>query len=346
MVNAKVIADCGLRRCPEMDWARALAVYLMILCHTLRIVSFSERPEWTCRLLEVEPFAQILFLFLLGAAAWCSRCRRSDSRGWAFTQLRRSIALLLLGALLVVLERGRLQSFDLLFSGFLPLAGKVILLLTLAGLPNEIKMRMLLGAFGFLGLIVGTYLCEWAGFWWNGFNSGSGPLLPLACAAALGWCWASCRSSWSWIFVGVFLVVGGGLLAGRGDFALWLGELGRYTALVRFWTGQGWVDAYYYTLRTSLALFWCGVALLLIMALRFVPCQLSGWLDAPGRHSLLAYLLHLGILGGLVSLVGLQKNGAFIPLSSFLCILIVFVSHFMDWYRRKKVFIIGETRHP
>lgn len=330
-----------------VDLVRALSVILMILCHSIRGTSFQGRPTWTIWVMALEPLGQVAFLFLLGCSARLSWARNPEKKSWALLQVRRSGVFLVLGAAMVLLERGSLQDPVNLFSGFLALAAKCLIVLLPLGLFTTTGRRVLWGMLAGVLLWGGGGALEWNGLWINGWNAGNGPLLPLAAVAWTGWMVASLpgRFRQQVPLLGILLMCGGILMADLpGDFLDFLAQSGRESVAIGLIQHGRAVQVHYYTLHSGLALFWVGVTAAGVSVLRWVPRAGAGWLLPLGRHSLGVYLAHLAILGPIRLVFGFLSAQWIYALAGGLLLLMVGLSAVLDWYTRQKFLLLGHLR--
>jgi uncharacterized membrane protein len=331
MDNDQMKAPAIPTRDTGVDLLRSLAVLLMVLCHTVRGIRFGERPEWTDVLMAVEPLGQVLFLFLLGYSAWLSLERTADGgrRGWLAKQARRIAGLLLLAMVMVLLERGQWQEPVNLSGGFLGLASKSLLLLLPLGMLPAGRLRVLAGFGMGIALWGASAGLEGLQVWRNGWNAGSGPLLPLAAVAWTGWMAAQWKSGRGWrcMGAGAAWMLLGWLWGGAEPLYAWLDRSGRESVGILVNTGHGPAKVFYYTLHASLALFWVGATLALLELLRRCRGRFwSAWMPL-GRYTLLVYLAHLAVLGVLRLRFGLLAGDAFYPLMGGLLLAMFGLAH-------------------
>ena len=333
-----------------LDAARGWAVVLMFFCHAIRGIAWGDRPVWTLPVMAVEPWGQVLFLYLLGVSARLS----GEACGSAWLrwrgQVRRIAGLALISALMVVLERGCWQSVTNLGSGFLALAGKCLLLLLL--------LEWVMGKSGVLdkvwvltaGLLLwgGSAYFQQQAIWMNGLNAGNGPLLPLAAVAWAGFAGGRLRLRWMLpCAMGASLL---GLALGYmdgsldGGFFAWLDEAGRQSLPVALLDHGRSQEVYYYTLELGLALFWLGLSALLPALLRLCPRSLVAWLLPLGRHSLLAYLTHLAVLGAIRLGFGMLPGYALYALLPCLIGSMWGLCYGRDWYLLRKFLLLQGSR--
>ncbi len=331
-------------RLTSIDFCRSLAIAGMVLCHCVRIVPFADRPDWSRLVLALEPWCQVLFLYLLGISArlgWAS----TPIDQWLPKQAKRVVMFFLLGALLVVLENGRLQAPVTLFSGFLPLAAKgILLLLLLAWIQAKGLAKAGLGG-GMVLLAVSALLDAQNGMI-QGLNAGSGPFLPLAAIVAFGWEMGSSRRPFPWlvpIFSGaVILVAAVGVRITHSEGLLsWLAEGGRISNPTLLLRGRGEVEVFYYSLSVLSTLFWWGVSVILVSLTGFFEGRLAVFTGMWGRHPLLCYLTHLLVLA-LVYISGFRLSGHWLPWCWAALILALYV---MCWgVERQKMAKLGKKR--
>lgn len=312
-----------------LDFLRGWAVFLMILCHSIRGIHWDSRPDWMRYVMAMEPLGQVLFLFLLGLSLYFSMQKYQDlsNKQWVRKIGVRVAGLWGLSVLLILLERGSWQSWVNLQGGFLGLAAKSTLVLSMLFLFPVVRrfaMALVLG----LGFGVATLLPEWSGYWINGWNAGNGPLFPLVGVAWLGWMAGFSHGSKTYwqVSASLFLMLLGWLLAGQPLGLDWWETSGRYSMGVLFYEGGQAQDVYYYSLRTSMALFWSGLTALLWAALKSLEKPFLGIISLFGRHSLGVYCAHLALLGGVRLQWGLLQGNSFYALwLGILLSMVVFV---------------------
>lgn len=299
-------------RLAYIDFCRSWAIAGMVLCHCVRMVAFTARPQWSHLVLALEPWCQVLFLYLLGHSAWLGWHSATPGISWFLKQAKRFVFFLLLGALLVILENGHLQDPLILFSGFLPLAAKgILLILILAGIQTKgwTKAGLVAG----LTLLAGSALLEAKGLTLQGINVGSGPFLPLAAVVAFGWEMGSARRSFSWLIpitMGAMIVmaaVGVRITHSEGVLS-WLAKGGRISNPTLLQRGGGEVEVYYYSLSVLLMLFWLAVSIVLLSSTGRFEGRIVAAISILGRHPLLCYLAHLFVLA-LVHISGFSLSG-------------------------------------
>lgn len=288
----------------------------MVLCHCVRMVAFTARPQWSHLVLALEPWCQVLFLYLLGHSARLGWNSATPGTSWFLKQAKRFGLFLLLGALLVILENGHLQDPLILFSGFLPLAAKgILLILILAGI--QIKGWTKVGQVAGLVLLAGSALLEAKGLTVQGINAGSGPFLPLATVVAFGWEMGSARRSFSWLIpftMGAMIVMAAlGVRITHSEGVLsWLADSGRISNPTLLQRGSGEVEVYYYSLSVLLMLFWAAASFVMLSIFVRFDGRIVAALSLIGRHPLFCYLTHLLVLA-LVHISGFHLSGLLLP---------------------------------
>lgn len=316
-------------RVPELDGLRTLAFLAMVATHGARLIEPSTRGPWCAVALLLDPLIQALFMGLVGASlpwSWsAAQGRGLDRPRWLRARARRAGQVYLVGVLLFFFDKGPQLPYLLLAPGILADIALAILLLS----------PLAAGRFavpGSLGLAGALYLAQAAMARWELFvplppiNAGNAAWLPNLPMAALGL--AAGRLLHDGQHRRLMLAVSPLLLAGLclairyGPAALLGYEQGRVTSTVVY-QGRGHGAGIALAMLRGEALAGRGVeyfnstllaqpfvlslAVLLFLALRGsrrLWRRAEGWLFLPGRHSLMAYALHLALLGLPVAALG------------------------------------------
>jgi uncharacterized membrane protein len=295
-------------RIPALDAARALAVVAMVLGHTLdALLAPSVRAEplvaayWMAR-----GFTAPLFMLVSGWAVTVA-IARSGARGLEVPRSRLPRVLLLLslgyalrwpgwGVPLLLQGDGTVWAHFLAFDALHAIA--VALLVTSLVLAlgwSDRRKALLLAGLAVIAVALGRAPL--------GPDAATlGPSIRLALAQAAGGTSAFPLFPWiGYSFVGAIL----GLLAGRGEGrrAALIGAVG--IALVAVGAGSGAAlplgDPRLFALRT-------GVVLVLLAALSTLPAALSARVRPVGRASLALYVIHLPLVYGWSTHLGLLQR--------------------------------------
>lgn len=167
-----------LARDSVVDALRSLAIVMMAMSHTARIIDKDVRPLWGEWILIFDPWPQCLFLGLVGASLVLSldaHRKRGTPGSWALGRLKRAGELYLLSMLLFFFDRG-LQCPDLFTaSGILADIALAVVIFT----PVAQLERPLLGATALTGLLLAFSLWlhgSGAEIFW--INTANAPIFP------------------------------------------------------------------------------------------------------------------------------------------------------------------------
>jgi hypothetical protein len=320
-----------------MDALRTLAVIAMMASHTARLISFDLRPAWAQMVLLLEPITPTLFLLLVGLSLARSyerfhhkayeRGQVADTSAWYLRQLRRAGILWLISGVFFTLELGFRLPDVITASGILAtIAYAIVVIGGLLAMPTGTLPRWL----PLLSVwLVGVALFLWIDATGRGIfilTTGNSPLLPLCLFALTGALWgrfftsnpsafpAAPSSTPRWLapVLGISLVlIALALIARYGLEPLFSKPLGRSDAgrlVPAPFYGGGTTYLGYYNLRPVLALASLGIQLgcLVILGGLFLklPERAAAFGFALGRDALVAYILHLALLGVLVVATG------------------------------------------
>ncbi len=337
----------GSRSEPGLDVFRAVAVFMMFVVHSRRLQPSLSRTgsgpgEASLEFfMLIEPYVASTFLFVAGVSLVLSWENARDPSAWLRRMLRRALGLYAISIGLFVLQYGVDLPDLLLSSGILSCLAEAIAI-TAAPLRSE-QRGMALFALFTLGIALSAAL-ERVGASVSGLNAGPGGAIPLLSHAALG----------------AFAAL---VLKHHGRAGLWrFVALSVPLTLVVVWLGLDWtreVTSYYRELDgrvAVLALFepgfaatprapivfwnhssWGALALMapLLSSLaisvslprRFGATRALQPVLLVGRHALLAYVAHLGVLGLLdVAGLGPPNSTATWSLVLALCVMSVALS--------------------
>lgn len=342
MLCGKRVVDIQEHRDNGVDRIRGFAVFLMILCHSLRGVQWDQRPAWGRIAMAIEPWGQVLFLFVLGLSLFLAmeKYQKQSARHWFQKNGLRIVGLWGLSVIMIYVERGEWQHLVMMQSGFLALAAKSTLLLSILFLFNG-KWRWV-GVFT-LGIVLwgGTLYLEYTEQWIHGLNAGNGPLLPLAAVAWLGWVAGACYQQKKILLALLcFLWLGGSWLGAQGLAGFeWWETTGRQSVAVSLQKEGVVYEVYYYSLRVSLALFWTGVSAGLLLLLRLWRGYSWDPLILFGRHSLWVYVAHLVLLGVIRLQWGLLEGSWFYGLWGMTLFVMIWSVVLKDWVKESKLWL-------
>ena len=221
----------SLARDSVVDALRSLAIVMMAMSHTARIIDKDVRPAWGNWVLEFDPWPQALFLGLVGASLVLSldAHRTRDLPGsWAMGRLRRAAELYGLSMLLFFFDRGPQWPDLFTASGILSDIAVAILVFS----PVAQLKRPLLGAAVLTGLLAAFALwLHGSGveiFW---FNRGNAPLFPNIVWTGVGLMAFQAlhegRKGVLWVLAGLSVALSAVLLTQHGFFELLNTPVGR-----------------------------------------------------------------------------------------------------------------------
>ena len=342
MLSGNRIVDIQEHRDHAVDRIRGFAVFLMILCHSLRGIQWGQRPDWSNLAMAMEPLGQVLFLFVLGWSLFLAmdKYQKQSGRVWVKKNGLRVVGLWSLSAFMIYIERGEWQHPVMMQSGFLALAAKSTCLLSILFFCKG-KWRWV-SAFALgIGLWGITLYLEYTEQWIHGWNAGNGPLLPLAAVAWLGWLTAALYKQKRGLLVFLCLLfIGGSWLGAQGPVCFeWWETTGRQSVAVTLQKKGMVYEVYYYSLRTSLAIFWTGVSISLLLLGRSFRRYSWDPLIRLGQHSLWVYVAHLVLLGAIRLRWGLLDGSWFYALWGMNLFVMIWSVMLQDWIKDSKLWL-------
>jgi hypothetical protein len=173
-----------------LDATRTFAIWLMVACHSARLISKRHRPDWMQFAMEIEPLCQALFMAMVGVSLVYSVriATARGEKGWGLRQLKRAGQIFGIGFLLFFFEKGWQWPWTITSNGILgAIAESMVLFLPLAVLAQRRPAAGLWAGVALTaGLFGATYALDVADIHLLVLNAGNGALMPYAVLTGFG----------------------------------------------------------------------------------------------------------------------------------------------------------------